>query len=460
MEQTKNEITEMKYNMKGFLTFWGGQLFSILGSSIIQFVLAWWITIETQSALLLSLSTFIAFIPTVLLTPLAGVFVDRWNRKALIGGADFLQAASTVVLVFLFKYDLTTIPILFVFLALRGVFQAFHSPATMALIPIMVPKKHLMRINSVQYFFTSIIYLIGPIVAALLFKFFPIHQILWLDAITFCIAVVPLLIIKIPKIEKTPKIIQEKTSFFKELKEGFVFIKEKKGLLPTLGSFAVTNLFLMPLFTLVNLFVYVNHGGGETELAYVLAFNQAGTIASAILFIIWKGFKKKMVGIVTGIMVGFVGFLMIALTPTGLYWFMGIGFLITGLAIPIASISSQTIWQAIVPKEKLGRVMSVRIALAQATAPLGMIISGLIAEFVNIKFVYIGAASMGLFLFALFWFFSSMRKVEDGIIYDSEESTVNSKEEKEEDIKQPTIYIESDSTIDSTSSPTPAISIE
>lgn len=421
----QKETPEIQTNMKGFIFFWGGQLFSILGSSVIQFVLTWWITIETESPLLLSLSTLVGFFPTILLTPIAGVFVDRWNRKALIATVDFLQASATVVLLFLFRYNKVTIAIFFAFLAFRGVFQAFHQPAIQALIPIMVPKKHLSRTNSVQYFLTNVIFLIGPMIAALLFSFLEIHQILWLDAITFGIAVIPLLLIKIPKIDKE-EAKGKKPSFFTEFKEGISFMKGKQGLFALLGSFASTNLFLMPFFILLNLFIYVNHGGSEVELSYVLAFNQAGSIVGTILFIFWKGFKKKVNGVALGITFGLAGGLFVALAPQGLFWFMGIGFLIIGFAISMANISSQTIWQTVVPKEMLGRVMSVRFAVAQFVSPLGMIISGLIAEVVNIQYVMIGSLSLGLLSFGIFFLFSSMRRVEDGLVLEEKIDKVES----------------------------------
>ncbi|HUU77804.1 MAG TPA: MFS transporter [candidate division Zixibacteria bacterium] len=425
----QKESPEIESNLKGFAFFWSGQLFSILGSSAIQFVLTWWITIETESPLLLSLATLVGFFPTIILTPIAGVFVDRWNRKILIGTVDFLQAAVTVILLFLFKFNKVTIIILFVFLALRGVLQAFHQPAIQALIPIMVPKKHLSRTNSIQYFLSNIIFLIGPMIAALLFSFLEIHQILWLDAITFCIAVIPLILIKIPKLENDETQIK-KSSFFTEFKEGIRFMKEKKGLFALLGSFAATNLFLMPFFILLNLFIYVNHSGSEIELSYVIAFNQAGSIAGTLLFIFWKGFRKKVNGVALGITIGLSGGLLVAFSPQGLFWFMGIGFLIIGFAISMANISSQTIWQTVVPKEMLGRVMSVRFAVAQFVSPLGMIISGLIAEVVNIQYVMIGSLSLGLLSFGVFFFFSSMRKVEEGIY--SEKDIEEIKSEKAE----------------------------
>ncbi|NHJ39363.1 MAG: MFS transporter [Asgard group archaeon] len=437
MLEVKNQQIEMQANLKGFLFFWSGQIISILGSTIVQFIIIWWITVETESPLLLSLAMFIGFVPTIILTPIAGVFVDRWNKKALIGIVDFLQAAVTVILLFLFRFNFVTIPILLIFLASRGIFQAFHGPASSALIPIMVPKKHLTRINSLDYFFNSIVFLIGPIIAAFLYQLLPIYHLLWIDAASFIIAAIPLIFIKIPKIQKEEAKEKEKKSFFVDFKEGFSFIQEKKGLLPLLSAFTGANFFVMPLFTLINLFIYSTHSGGETNLAFVMAFNQVGTIVGSILFIIWKGFKKKVNGVVIGLLIIYAGYIFTTFTPSGLFWFMGIGFLISGFGLPMANISSQTIWQSIVPKDKLGRVMSVRLAIAQFTTPLSMILSGLIAntiakglvnnnpiflvDGISIKYLFIGSSMIGLVFLAISWFFTSMKYVEKNIIPEEKE---------------------------------------
>jgi len=421
LANASNNDQEKTSNLKGYLFFWSGQLISLLGSNIVQFVLIWWVTVTTESALLLSLSAFIGFAPTILITPIAGVFVDRWGRKGLLGSVDFLQASATIVLIFLFQSGVANLGIVFGFLAIRGVFQAFQQPAIQAIIPIMVPRKHLNRINSVDYLLSSVIFLIGPVVAALLYAAIPIHNILWIDAATFLVAIIPLIAIKIPKIEKELEGKKEKIPFFEDFKEGVTFIREKKGLLSLLSVFTAANLFLMPLFTLLNLFVYTTHGGGETQLAFVMAFFQGGTIAGAILLTVWKGFKKKVNGVALGIFIAYIGYLFTSSSPIGLFWFMAIGNLINGFALPIANINSQTIWQTVVPKEKLGRVMSVRISIAQITAPVGMILSGVIAEYIPITYVFYGSAILGIFCLAITWFLTSLRKVEDDIVYDLED---------------------------------------
>ncbi|MHA1199582.1 MAG: MFS transporter [Candidatus Heimdallarchaeaceae archaeon] len=451
---------------KNYIFFWSGQMVSLLGSAIVQFVIIWWITIRTRSALYLSIANIAGFLPFILLTPVAGVFVDRWSRKALIGSADFLQAAFTVGLAmffmfedtifnypnyafnfdvgsYIYRYDrflantgpMTFIWVVLGFLAIRGSFQAFQVPAIQAIIPIMVPRKHLNRMNGIDFLFNGVIGLIGPVIAALLLaiNFLDIGDLLWIDVITFSVAVIPLVLIKIPSVTKTEKKEKKETTFFQEFKEGIVFIKNKRGLFALLGVFTAANLCITPLFTLINLYVYAGHLGNATNLALVLAFFQGGMIGASVFMVIWKGFKKKVIGVAGGILVTYAGFLMITFTPQGLFWFMGIGALIMGLTLPIMNLSSQYIWQTVVPKEKLGRVMAVRQTLAQFSAPFGMILSGLIVHFLEKKAessgtevnaiatinpVFWGAIALGTAMLLFSWFFTNMRHVEEDLDFD------------------------------------------
>lgn len=441
---------DTQYNLKGYIVFWSGQLVSLLGSSIIQFVIIWWITVRTQSALYLAYANLAGFLPLIVVTPLAGVFVDRWKRKRLIGSVDFLQAIITVGLIFVFMFEFEifqfsnhainlsvynrllghTDPATMLFgkgpfelvwvvlavLAVRGVFQAFQGPAIQAITPLMVPRKHLNRFNSVNFLTNSVIFLIGPIVAALLYAIpnVEIDDLLWIDAGTFLFAVIPLVIVKIPEIAKVIEKKVKETKFWNDFKEGIVFIKNKKGLLALLGVFTGANLFVTPLFTLMNLYVDVTLQGEVTDLAFTMAFFQAGMIVSSVVMIFWKGFDKKVIGVALGILIMYVGFLMISFTPVKMFWFMGIGMFIQGFTLPMMNLSSQYIWQTVVPSDKLGRVMSVRQTLAQFSAPVGMILAGVIAETANaIRPVFWGSIAGGIIVLAISWFFTNMREVQE-----------------------------------------------
>lgn len=394
---------------RSYILFWLGQLVSLLGSSIAGFVIIWWITLETESAVYLSIASLVGFAPIVILSPLAGVLADRWNRKGLIATADLLQALTTVALIFLFLSNVVSIWLILVLLGLRGVFQAFHLPTVSAIIPTMVPKEELSRMNGLNFLFTGAVNLVGPIVAALLLQFWSISQILWIDAVTFLIAIVPLLSISIPSVRKK----QEQTSFRREFGEGLAFVRNARGFLPLIILSTALNFLIAPLDTLLPYFVRFDHFGGVEDLAFVFAFVQGGIIAGGLLMSVIKGFKKKrMIVMALFIYVFFLVYAFAALTPTGLFWFMAIGGFIMLFCMPVINVLYMTIIQTVVPMEMQGRVNSVDMALSNAARPFGMIISGPIAEVIGTANLFSGCALSGILIFTISWLFTDIRHVE------------------------------------------------
>jgi len=403
METQADQATFRRY-----LFFWSGQLASLLGSSIAQFVIIWWITLETESALYLSLASFLGFTPMVILAPFAGVLVDRWSRKTLILVMDFLQALAALALVLLFWQGIAFIWYVLALLTLRGVFQAFHAPAVSAIIPLMVPKERLSRINGLNYLCTGVITLLGPVVAALLLGFWQIHQILWIDVATFVLALIPLVMIAIPSVRRE----LEKTSFKEDFLEGFNFIKNARGLLPLLILATALNFLLTPLSTLLPYYVAFDHLGNAPDLALVLAFLQGGILAGGVLMTVTAGFKKKILAAAASIYVIFIGYILVALTPTGLFWFMAMAMLIMASCIPIANVSTTTMFQTVVPMKMQGRANAVVMAVASAATPLGMIVSGPVVEFTQTANLFLGCAIAGLLVLTVAWFLTDIKHVE------------------------------------------------
>jgi DHA3 family macrolide efflux protein-like MFS transporter len=235
-----------------------------------------------------------------------------------------------------------------------------------------------------------------------------IHQILWIDAVTFIVAVIPLLIIKIPSVRRK----QDKSSFKKDFVEGLAFIKNGRGFLPLLILATVVNFLLTPLSTLLPYYVKFDHLGEAPDLAIVMAFFQGGILAGGLLMSVMKGFKKKMVAIVSSIYIIFLGYALVALTPTGLFWFMALGGLVMAFCVPVANVSTQTIIQTVVPVKMQGRVNSVTMALASAATPFGMILSGVIVEFTRTANLFLGCAGLGILVLTLSWVFTDIRYVE------------------------------------------------
>ncbi|NVM34761.1 MAG: MFS transporter [Candidatus Lokiarchaeota archaeon] len=406
------ENTTSLKTFKHYIYFWIGQLFSLLGSSVISFVIIFWITIETGSAVILSVATVLTFLPIVIFSPIAGVLADRWNRKILIFVADFFQAITTFALIIVFFLRIPNIWLVIFFTSLRSVFQAFHMPAANAIIPLMVPKDKLSRINGINYLFTGLITTIGPVIGTTLYVFLTIDQTLWIDIITFLIAIIPLFLIKIPSIhKKTEK--KEKRMFLKDFKIGLNVIKSIPGLLALLIFANMVNFFIMPYNTLITYYVAIFHLGSATQLAIVMFFLQGSIFIGAVIVTIKKEWKRKIPIIVFGVSFEYIGIIIASLAPFGNFLIISIGSFIYAFMFPFVNTMIMTIFQTVIPPDKQGRVLSISVAIATAVSPIGMLISGPLAELLGIVFLFILSSILGIISIVIIWFFTSIRKLGD-----------------------------------------------
>ena len=413
------ETTATEQTFRSYLFFWSGQLFSLLGSSIVQIVLIYWIYYETKSLTIVSLASFFSFLPQFILGPLAGVFADRWNRKLLIGLSDFCQALTTLSLIFLFFFNIRQVWLIIFVNSIRGVFQAFHWPVVNAIIPLMIPKKNLSRMNGINYFFTGLVQTMGPIIAGILLLLFPIDQILWVDVLTFLIAITPLILIKIPPLVKK-NLPKHKRSYFRELKVGFKAIKIVPGLLILLFVATILNFLGNPFNTLMIPYVSGTHSGTVENLSIVLASIQAGMFVGAIIVVIKKVWNKKPLIIFTGILIGEIGHLILALAPPGNFLMISIGGFMFAFIVPFVNTMFLTILQTVIPPDKQGRVMSNVITIVTLVSPIAMLISGPIAEVIGITNLFIICATLNFIFIIFVWIFSNVRNNDYDKVYEFE----------------------------------------
>ncbi|MHA1557599.1 MAG: MFS transporter, partial [Candidatus Heimdallarchaeota archaeon] len=232
--------------------------------------------------------------------------------------------------------------------------------------------------------------------------------IFWIDVGTFLFAIIPLILITLPK----PKEKDTKTQSYRtELKEVFSFIKSTRGLLSLLLLATALNFLITPVNTQAPYYIKFDHGGDAFQLAYVFAFYYGGILLGGLSMLFLRKIKKKMVIVLTFILVGFVGYFIMAIAPWGYFWVIWIGALILGLAMPIVNVIIQTMFHTIVPKEMQGRFQGVAFSLSVAAMPIAMIVTGIIAEFTNIRYVLFGCIGIGLIVTALLWSLTDIRYV-------------------------------------------------
>ena len=411
---------------RNYLLFWIGQLFSLLGSSIIHFVVIWWITVVTGDPNLLGITNFLGMLPLILLSPIAGVFIDRWNRKSIIIISDFMQALITFWLLLTFFFGAEQVFLVIIINSLRGVCQAFHFPTVKAIIPIMIPKDKLSRMNAVDYLFNGIVHIAGPAIGAVLYGLFSTHLylIFWIDIITFFIALIPLTLIKIPHVsESTEK--NQSFSFWKDLKLGFKILKLVPGLLILVIFISVINFLGQPFGVLLPLYVESIHFGNELDLAFIMMLMQIGMILGAIITSSKKDWKNRVFLITGCVLISTTGYALAALAPIGAFYLIGIGGLIRAGMTPLINTNFLTIIQLHVPPEKQGKVMSIVVSLAWAVIPPGSLVAGFLGGIMGIVPLYLTCAGLILLTVVLTLSFTNVRRVKYDNVYETEQKPDN-----------------------------------
>ncbi|MHA1413096.1 MAG: MFS transporter [Promethearchaeota archaeon] len=405
------EIIPTKKSFYHYLFFWTGQIFSLLGSLVVYFVIMWWLTVTTNDPMILSLATFFFYLPYIFVAPIAGVFSDRMSRKKLIIIVDSLQAMATVLLIFLMSLGITFVWIIFIFIAFRSACQAFHQPTVNSITPTMVPKEKLSRINGLNFLLSSFVQLAVPAIAAILLLYFPVYQTLWIDFITFLIALVPLLLIKIPNVKDINNKESEKSSFIEEFKEGFRILISINGILVLVIVSMLVNFLIQPLNVLAPYFIKTIHSGTVVDYALVSISIQVGLIIGSILTVVKKQWKHKIQVMFSGIAIFLIGYVMLSLAPFQAFYFIGAILVMMGLNIPVINTIYQTIIQTTIPMEKLGRVSSIDSTLSMLISPVGSVLVGPLTLLLGVNNLFLVSAFLGLTIITAGYFLTGIRKV-------------------------------------------------
>jgi DHA3 family macrolide efflux protein-like MFS transporter len=174
----------------------------------------------------------------------------------------------------------------------------------------------------------------------------------------------------------------------------------------------ILNLLITPLTTLLPYFIKFDHLGGATDLALVEAMIEGGMIAGGLAMSIVSTIKRKATAMAVSFYAIFLGYLLIALAPTSMFWFMGIAGLAAALFIPVVNVLAATITQTVIPLDMQGRANSVNLALVTAATPIGIVVSGALVEFVNTSYMFVGCAVAGFLAITCMWLFTGFRHVE------------------------------------------------
>ncbi len=369
---------------KGFLAFtivWFGQVISLMGTAMSGFALTIWAWQFTGSATALALMGFFSFGPTVIFSPIAGALVDRWNKKLVMALSDLAAGLSTIAIFILYSLGHLQIWHMYVAGAFSGFFQAFQWPAYSAAISVMVPKEQYSRSSAMMSLAESGSGIFAPILAGALIGLIGIANILLIDIATFVFAIGVLMVIYIPPVPVSHEGKASRGSIWQESLFGFKYIWARPSLLGLQLIFFFGNLMSTLAGVLIAPMILARTGNNAQMLGIIESVGSAGGIAGGLILSAWGGPKRRVNGVIFGwLFSGLLGMCIYSLNLGVAAWV--IGSFCFSFFIPLVNSSNQGIWQSKVPPDLQGRVFSVRRLIAQITAPLAMLISGPLADFV------------------------------------------------------------------------------
>jgi len=370
-----------------FIFFLSSQTLSLFGSSLVQYAIFWHITLTARSGVVQTFAIRAGFDPQLLLSPFAGVWADRHDRRRLIALADGSIALATLGLAFALQSGLRDLWLFLLVLALRSLGTAVQTPAVGALIPQFVPQDQLTRVNGIHQSIQSATMLASPAVAALLLTFMPLQTIFYIDVLTAALAIaVLLLLVDVPTHQRAQARLE--TGHLHDLKEGIAYVRGHDFLMRFFAYSAIFMVLVAPAAFLTPLQVARSFGPEIWKLGAIEIAFSLGMTAGGLFIASWGGFRNRVRTMALATALFSITIAAMGIVPWfGAYIaFMGL----CGVAVPLFNTPCMVLLQEQVEPDYLGRVMGVMGMIGSAAMPLGMLLFGPLADLVRIEWLLVG----------------------------------------------------------------------
>jgi len=370
-----------------FFAIWTGQAFSMIGSRLVQFALVWWLTRETGSGTILATATLVAVLPSIVLGPVAGALVDRWNRRRVMMVAAGFVALVSAGLVYLFWSGSLAVWHIYVAMLARSLGEAFHWPAMQASTSLMVPEKHLSRVAGINQTMQGALNIVGPPLGAIAICVLPLHGVMAIDVGTAALAILPLLFVAVPQPRQTASAGAggRPATVWQDLVAGLRYAWGWPGLMVAVSMAMIINFVTNPGFALMPLLITEHFGGGAVELGWLESAWGVGMLAGGLLLSVWGGFKRRVYTALSAMVLGGIGTAVVGLAPSDGFSLALGGMFLAGAMNPLINGPLFAILQATVAPEMQGRILTLVMSLAAAMMPLSLAIAGPVADVVGVQ---------------------------------------------------------------------------
>lgn len=394
---------------RNYRLFFTGQSISLIGTWMTRIATSWLVYKLTGSALLLGVVGFAGQIPTFLLSPFAGVWVDRWDRHRLLVTTQVLAMLQTLALGILTLTGLIDITILILLSLFQGFINAFDMPARQAFVVEMVTRRddlpNAIALNSSM---VNAARLIGPSLGGVIIAAVGEGWCFMLDGLSYVAVIASLMAMTIPRRATSPV---GGASPLEQFREGWAFVSRFSPVRNTLLLLAVVSLVGMPYTVLMPVFADEILHGGPYTLGALMAASGVGALAGAVFL----ASRRSVLGLgkFIPLMAGAFGAGLIAFSFSRLLWLSLILMVVTGLGFMVQMAVSNTLLQTIIEENMRGRVMSYYTAAFMGTAPFGSLLAGSVAERIGAPYTLL-LGGIGCLAGAL-WFARSLPALRESV---------------------------------------------
>jgi DHA3 family macrolide efflux protein-like MFS transporter len=257
----------------------------------------------------------------------------------------------------------------------------------------MVPKEQLARVAGLNQTLNGALSIVGPPLGALLMKVLLLYGVMLVDVGTAMLAILPLFFVHVPQ-PKRDDMGAEKPTVWADMREGLRYIWGWPGLMVLIAAAMIVKIALTPAFSLLPLLVSDHFDGGAAQLSLLEAVSGVGIVAGGLILSVWGGFRRKICTTMTGIVVLGLGFVVLGLTPGGLFWIALASMFVVGLMIPLVDGPIMAILQGTVVPEMQGRVFTLMGSLLWITSPFSLAVAGPVSDWLGLQVWYITAGAL------------------------------------------------------------------
>lgn len=388
---------------------WAGFAFTSFASMAANYAAVWYVTETTGSPLALAVVYVCAFLPVGLLAPLGGVVADRFNRKTVIIVCDLFIAAMALVVGAAIAVGHVSFPLVLVMATACGVAQAFRTPSFNAAMPLLVPEKHLLRVNALDNLLSSISMICAPALGIFLYTTLGFQAVMFVDAAGALLSVLAMLTASVPTIVAHDVADQ---SALQNVKSGWRELSTAKGLPVVVLCVVLGMMAYGPLDSILPLMVSSHFNGDGYMASLVTAVFGIGMLAGSAALMIrggstWLARIIAVAAIVVGLATVVAGML-----PTGMFAMFVIAIGVMAMACAGFNGPLMTLMQKNVDEEKLGRVMGLLSAFMGLGIPLGTAIGGAVAQGIGVTSFFVADGVVILALGAALLLMPSVRALD------------------------------------------------